>query len=74
MQTKDFWIHPQCRQLPSDKVGPFVILSDGGIMTMENNETFITRDDGKTWTKPVVIARGNHEDACLCYPNIFEIL
>ena len=44
------WTHPQAQQLVTDRDGPFVLLDDGRLMTVEGNEAHFSRDDGRTWS------------------------
>ncbi len=57
--TQDFtrarrWTHPKCSRLdlPADLLGPFVLLGDGRILTIENGDTIVSGDDGATWSEP----------------------
>ncbi|MHB0935001.1 MAG: sialidase family protein [Armatimonadota bacterium] len=36
----------------ADKIGQFARLGDGSLLTVGDNETFISRDDGATWSAP----------------------
>ncbi len=36
----------------ADKIGPFARLADGRLLTVGDNATFTSRDDGMTWSKP----------------------
>lgn len=45
------WIHPQGRPLPTDKVGQFVELSDGKLLTIVKNWALVSQDDGQTWSE-----------------------
>jgi len=45
------WLDPRCTVLPMDKVGPFVELGDGSLMTIEGNATQQSKDDGRTWSE-----------------------
>jgi len=36
----------------ADNIGPFARLGDGSILTVGDNETFISRDGGVTWSAP----------------------
>ena len=58
MQSKEYWIHPQCKPIPLDYLGPFVELSDGNIMTVKGNTTLVSKDDGKTWSEPRPVYEG----------------
>ena len=48
--TRADWTHPKSRQLATDRDGPFVLLDDGRLMTVEGNEAHYSRDDGRTWS------------------------
>lgn len=39
-------------KLPTDKLGPFVQLDDGAVLAIDSNATFVSRDDGTTWSEP----------------------
>lgn len=54
----DAWIDPRCNKLPFDNQGPFVHLSDGGIIALQGNTTSVTADGGKTWSEPKPIYSG----------------
>ena len=45
------WTDPRCQQLPTDQDGPFVLLNDGSILTVEGNSAHFSSDDGQTWTQ-----------------------
>ena len=64
------WVHPLCKPLVIDSNGPFVELADGSLMTIDPQGTRCSQDDGKTWTKPVVLAR--QKDGQLSYPYCLE--
>ena len=44
------WTHPRAQQLATDRDGPFVLLDDGRLMTVEGNEAHFSRDEGRTWS------------------------
>ena len=48
----DLWLHPKLRPLPSDKLGPFVHTSNGDILAIDTEATFISSDQGVTWSDP----------------------
>lgn len=52
------WIHPACTPLPLDKTGPFVILPDGRLLIVENNQVLLSDDDGSTWTPGATLYQG----------------
>jgi|GEM_PF-5721652 len=64
------WVHPSCQDLRLDKNGPFVILADGSLATVDDKGFSVSHDDGKIWTEPVVIAR--ERGGQLSYPYVFE--
>lgn len=45
------WKHPCCKRLPTDMKGPFVNLSDGSVLAIGNNQTFISNDEGENWSE-----------------------
>ena len=47
--VQNITIHPNVTEMPGLKLGPFVRLSDGGILTAEERSSLVTYDDGKTW-------------------------
>lgn len=51
-------IHPVVKEMPDLKLGPFVRLADGGILTAEEQSAWITHDDGKTWSEHRIFPTG----------------
>ncbi len=51
----EVWIDPRCSELPFQKLGPFVHLSDESVLCLQGNATTATSDGGKTWSpaKPI---------------------
>ncbi len=47
--TRAAWTHPRCQQLPTDRDGPFVILGNGRLLTVEGNAAHFSGDEGRTW-------------------------
>lgn len=45
-----FWIPDKVIEIKGLKMGPFVRLQDGGILTVDDTQSCISRDEGKTWT------------------------
>lgn len=43
-------LHPKCEPLPTNLLGPFVKLGDGGVLAVDTTRVHVSRDDGKTWT------------------------
>jgi len=52
------WVHPACRPLEISKAGPFVLLADGALATVDDRGFYLSRDGGKTWAEPVPVCRG----------------
>ena len=50
--VEEAWIEPRCSKLPFEKLGPFVHLSDGGILCLQGNTASATADGGRTWSEP----------------------
>lgn len=50
------WIPQAVDELPGLKMGPFLRLSDGSILTVENTQSLISHDEGKTWKAYEVFA------------------
>jgi hypothetical protein len=45
------WLDPRLKAMPSaTPIGPFIELSDGGVMCVKDDAALVTRDDGKSWT------------------------
>jgi hypothetical protein len=44
------WIHPAARELTGLRMGPFVNMPDGSILTVDTTNCLVSRDEGKTWT------------------------
>src|SRR5690606_31273069 len=49
--TSGSWIAPKVEEMPGMKMGPFVRLADGGILTGCKTKSLISKDEGKTWTE-----------------------
>lgn len=43
-------IDPRCTRVDTDKLGPFVQRSDGSLLTVGDNQTFVSGDGGMTWS------------------------
>jgi len=54
----ELWIEPRCTLISTSRVGPFVNLSDGRVMTIDGNATRTSSDDGKSWSEPRPIYDG----------------
>jgi len=46
------WVDRRCRELPTDRLGPFAVLGDGRLLAVEGHATLISDDDGRTWSEP----------------------
>ncbi|MEZ6034455.1 MAG: sialidase family protein [Planctomycetaceae bacterium] len=44
------WIDPRIESLPTDKLGPFVKTSDGGILAIDTSASYVSHDHGQTWS------------------------
>jgi sialidase-1 len=44
------WIHPKTRELKDMRMGPFINLPDGGLVTVDTTRCLISRDNGKSWS------------------------
>ena len=54
-----FWIPDQVKEITGLKMGPFVRLADGGILTVDDTKSFISKDEGKTWTGYPIFSQPN---------------
>ncbi|WP_166831104.1 sialidase family protein [Thalassoroseus pseudoceratinae] len=46
------WLAPGVAPLPTDKLGPFVRTSDGRILAIDAAASYVSHDEGKTWSEP----------------------
>lgn len=53
------WVHPLAKPLEIDRNGPFVVLDDGSLGTVDEHGFRISKDDGKTWGKGKLGGRGS---------------
>jgi hypothetical protein len=51
MSSTGYWIHSKVEDMPGLKSGAFIRLEDNGILTIDNNNSCISYDEGKTWIK-----------------------
>ncbi|MEX2233493.1 MAG: exo-alpha-sialidase [Cyclobacteriaceae bacterium] len=52
LTSDGLWISDDVQEITGlNKMGPFVRLSDGSILTIDTTTTFISKDEGKTWTE-----------------------
>lgn len=47
--TDEFSLHENVRKLEGLKMGPFIRLDNGNILTVGKHECFVSRDEGKNW-------------------------
>lgn len=45
-------LEPRLRPLPTDQMGPFAKLGDGGVLAVTREATVVSHDGGKTWSEP----------------------
>lgn len=45
------WIPASVEEIPGLKLGPFVRLADGSILTIDDTKSLISQDEGKTWSE-----------------------
>jgi sialidase-1 len=51
---KDPWIHPDCKLLPSDKLGPFV-QTNRGVLAIDGRSSYVSDDGGLSWSEPKLL-------------------
>ena len=64
--SRDPWVHPMCRPLPTSLKGPFVSLADGSLLTVDATGLSVSHDDGATWAQTTPAAHGQSEGASSC--------
>jgi len=52
------WVHPLAQPLPAQCDGPFVLLADGSLATVDADGFRISHDDGLTWSAPTRVCDG----------------
>lgn len=57
-QSGERWIHPACRTLEISRKGPFVLMPDGALATVDDKGFSLSYDRGKTWSEPVFVCQG----------------
>ena len=55
-QDSTVWLDDRVSALPTDKLGPFVHTSDGKVLALDNEATFVSDDDGASWSQPRPLA------------------
>jgi len=55
-ESGELQFDPRAELLPSSTLGPFVRLKDGRILTVDDDATLVSSDEGKTWSEgtPIV--------------------
>lgn len=56
--TSGITLHKHVRDMPHLKMGPFVRLSDGSILTVEDVNALISSDEGVTWQSYPIFSEG----------------
>ena len=59
-KSAERWNHTLSKPLPSDKMGPFIRLSNRDILTVHDTEVFVSPDEGKTWTSRPLFKGGQN--------------
>ncbi len=57
-RSEERWVHPKSRPLETDKKGPFVLMPDGALATVDDRGFSLSYDRGKTWSEPVFVCSG----------------
>ncbi len=52
------WVHPLCQPLEVEKRGPFVLMGDGSLATVDGQGFSTSHDGGKTWSEPRPVCAG----------------
>lgn len=60
----DVWIEPRCTVLQTDKVGQFIELTDGSLMTVVDNMAIVSTDEGQTWTDLALVCADPDGPGC----------
>lgn len=51
-QDDSLWLDGRLKPLPTDLLGPFEHTSDGKVIAIDSTATFVSSDEGKTWSAP----------------------
>ncbi len=46
----ELWTDARVQPLPTDQLGPFVHTSDGGILAIDTTASYVSHDQGQTWS------------------------
>jgi len=57
LTTTGFWIPEKVTEIPGLKMGPFTRLANGHILTVDGASSYISADEGKTWTEHLIFAQ-----------------
>ncbi|MGC8805449.1 MAG: sialidase family protein, partial [Candidatus Ratteibacteria bacterium] len=52
------WVHPLCKPLETSSNGPFIMLSEKQIFTIDNEGAKISEDEGKNWKHLSFVSEG----------------
>lgn len=52
LHAADLQLHPKLKPLPFKLLGPFTHTSDGRVLAIDGKATFVTDDEGRTWSEP----------------------
>ncbi len=52
------WVHPLCCPLEASRNGPFLILDEDALMTIDSEGVKTSRDDGESWSPPISVLPG----------------
>ncbi|MEX2569321.1 MAG: sialidase family protein [Cyclobacteriaceae bacterium] len=55
-----YWISDKAEDMPGLKTGPFVRLEDESILTIEDNKSLISKDEGQTWEEFQIFDEPDH--------------
>ena len=81
-----YWIPKNVEEIKGLKPGPFVRLADGAVLTVDSNQTYLSRDEGRTWKaysliadtakfniSPVAIIRTSRHVIIISFVNLKEM-
>ncbi|HIK94313.1 MAG TPA: exo-alpha-sialidase [Planctomycetes bacterium] len=54
------WLDSRVKPLPTDKLGPFVRTSDGAILAIDTTASYVSTDEGRTWSAGRPLFSGQH--------------
>ncbi|MFA6243568.1 MAG: sialidase family protein [Candidatus Hydrogenedentales bacterium] len=59
-QGDALWVHPNCRPLPTDTLGPFVRMGDGSILAVDPTNVLVSKDEGVSWESRPIFSEGQN--------------